>query len=1505
MKKLVVVFLVEVLAVAVLCLGAAETLVNRSGKTATGMVITFSEAVRITSYDAAVFPNQEPSGRAMRFMFNGGTLANGGRFRVSWSPSTTDIQSYEWLHDASSGSMAIALPSEPPAEVLGTCAYVDTTYGIPTIVVTSITTRDLRAAGIRIGDEITVTVGNSVLTMPLDYPPSCVPEGGCLAYLLWGDLRIYKRAGDFAADFGVSAGMPIKIRLIEKAKYARSTEVTDLDRYWSDHSVTGIAQATQLAAVPSSLSALHVSGSRILDAAGNTVVLRGVAVEDPYTARSGNTPVLKRDLLYLKALGANVIHIPVHPESWKLTGGETYVEGYLDDLVRWGGELGLYVAISWKTHGEPETKTINEERYDPDMVLALDALSLLAHRYANCPWVMYSIFNEPDAFTRWERFRLCMTDLVDAIRAQNPEAIVIVSGVDIATDLSAIPAAPIERENILYAADMYPWAWSKTPWKEDARALLDAGYPLIVFEWGFASREGEDHFAPPEAFGEPFLAFCEEFGISWTAWVWSHSWNPVMFYDYGRLRPTAFGQLVLAALYGGPLPAVAAVLLAISVDPPAAAAAGCRAFDRLEGNYGSIPATIVQAEAAQGWALDHWEGTLEGSSWLINSTLVGATVRAVFKPLFADSDQLQATQASEAGQSTGGGVRVLFDESHNERNTISPDRAAALNAEHLEFVLYQDFATELSTTYSVVRGTGPLTSNALAGVGVVVLAAPDGPFSPSERADLADFVSEGGGLLLLADAFPSQALNNLATAFGVTFVPGVVASHSGDWDAQSYWAPDVFRDHPITRAGYSFHTNWGCAIELALPGVTLARSKANTWDDEDADGEQDTIERAGPFALAVALESGAGRVVAIADNAFHDSMFGFAGNRALILGAIEWLSQATGDHLVDTKRTTVATAGDASGSTPVAGDAGGTPAQPDWATVSYSLLFAEPLPLVQGLFRGSEQLLVPEGTHWGLAGSDVKGVKLSYSSEGGMFVRLETRSAAVRGSYLYNIHFWPTEGGDGPFIVTLDPVNRSAWANMQYRSAWSDLPNAVRLVEVGDTYLVAYLQSVKLPSGEMLAETADWTPTLLETYVLPDGVWESYELAPIARDVAGLPTQPAGVMIPSLESLGNPFLSRYPTGLGVDYARTVWDMQVWNGRIYLGHGDTGSNAGPIDVWYYAPDQARLVSEFSVDDEQIGHYCPIGDSLLIPGYDAMESWDLGNLYVNEGTGWQKLRTIPNAIHVYDLAMYENRLYAAGSGQLPGSTTLDGGFIGVSDDGGWSWGIELHLGPFCKDGITRVRDASDPGVARFTSLFELQGRLFASGWGASRIYELGPDGFSLLEVDPFPGIASQFDEPPLLPPNEVNLSNAEIDRLWSDPKVAGYIARSVQFSGPLVYIGGIMSWTLYEPWQGIGVFAATAMQEGQIRRVLDLGATWEPRDLAVSGDELYVLSVSATDDGFRSRVDVTRDLSEWAVALDFAADAPAFSIEVLDGYLYLGLGGAYLSSGNIYRMKLSGE
>jgi hypothetical protein len=85
-------------------LAASESLTDRTGRSATAVTVTFSEQVRITSYDEAVFPTKEPSSRSETFRFSGGQLENGARFSVSWTPSTAEITNNEWETTSASAS---------------------------------------------------------------------------------------------------------------------------------------------------------------------------------------------------------------------------------------------------------------------------------------------------------------------------------------------------------------------------------------------------------------------------------------------------------------------------------------------------------------------------------------------------------------------------------------------------------------------------------------------------------------------------------------------------------------------------------------------------------------------------------------------------------------------------------------------------------------------------------------------------------------------------------------------------------------------------------------------------------------------------------------------------------------------------------------------------------------------------------------------------------------------------------------------------------------------------------------------------------------------------------------------------------------------------------------------------------------------------------------------------------------------------------------------------------
>ena len=125
--------------------------------------------------------------------------------------------------------------------------------------------------------------------------------------------------------------------------------------------------------------------------------------------------------------------------------------------------------------------------------------------------------------------------------------------------------------------------------------------------------------------------------------------------------------------------------------------------------------------------------------------------------------------------------------------------------------------------------------------------------------------------------------------------------------------------------------------------------------------------------------------------------------------------------------------------------------------------------------------------------------------------------------------------------------------------------------------------------------------------------------------------------------IGNPGLVQFPNDSGEDfYARSVWDMHCYNGDIYVGIGDCWHNRGPIDVWSFGAD-GEFQNEYTVDEEQVSSFRDYEGSLLIPGVDATESWDYGNLYIKDNTGWRKLRTIPNGLHVYDVAVLEGNIY----------------------------------------------------------------------------------------------------------------------------------------------------------------------------------------------------------------------------------------------------------------------
>ncbi len=234
-----------------------------------------------------------------------------------------------------------------------------------------------------------------------------------------------------------------------------------------------------------------------------------------------------------------------------------------------------------------------------------------------------------------------------------------------------------------------------------------------------------------------------------------------------------------------------------------------------------------------------------------------------------------------------------------------------------------------------------------------------------------------------------------------------------------------------------------------------------------------------------------------------------------------------------------------------------------------------------------------------------------------------------------------------------------------------------------------------------------------------------------------LPEEELGSTTRLFEYLSAPTqINRSPQAWG------IWDMQLWKDRIYLAHGDWTINAGPIPILYYDLSSGRFVhdQDFYVNEESIDLYRVIDGNLYIPGVDARErslatwlglphnvEWDWGNLYFRTEDGdWIKRRTIPQALHVLDVARYKDALYVAtGSAAYRPRSTGENcakgycsfGGIYASTDEGQSW--------------TAVY--TDTEVSRFWGLHPYREKLYVTYGGDCRVFD-----------------GSQWDKAACLPP-----------------------------------------------------------------------------------------------------------------------------------------------------------
>jgi hypothetical protein len=292
---------------------------------------------------------------------------------------------------------------------------------------------------------------------------------------------------------------------------------------------------------------LHVEGNRLVTPEGEAVVLRGLMAPDP-DRLSGDRRFNRDFYAQQAAAGANVIRVPVHPGRW--VHDPDYLWRYLDPVVTWAGELGMYVILDWHYIGSIAT---GEGESMPDIGEQPDELTQafwqqVAGHFKPAPHVLFEIWNEP-AHISAPAWRQHAEQIVAAIRSTGATQVVIAGAVEWSRDLSDFAGAPLSDGQIAYAAHIYP-AHSPSRWDEWFGELA-ARQPVLLTEWGYMDENraaGPGYLGGDSAsYAAPLLAYAAERGIGWVACWHDDEWQPPM-YEKGMRTPTRYGQFVLDAL---------------------------------------------------------------------------------------------------------------------------------------------------------------------------------------------------------------------------------------------------------------------------------------------------------------------------------------------------------------------------------------------------------------------------------------------------------------------------------------------------------------------------------------------------------------------------------------------------------------------------------------------------------------------------------------------------------------------------------------------------------------------------------------------------------------------------------------------------------------------------------------------------------------------------------------------------------------------------------------------
>lgn len=213
--------------------------------------------------------------------------------------------------------------------------------------------------------------------------------------------------------------------------------------------------------------ALRVEGNKMVNERGERAVLHGVSMGWHSSWPRWYNPDAVAEVV--NVWGADVVRaaIGVHPREGYINNPEFAWE-CLTGVVEGAIENGAYAIVDWHSHAIATQE-------------AVGFFMAVAEKWGEYPNIIYDIYNEP-VNDSWDQVKAYSREVIDAIRAVDPDNIIIVGSPHWDQDIHLVAADPLTGyDNLMYSMHFYA-ATHKDDLRARTQAAIDSGLPVFISE---------------------------------------------------------------------------------------------------------------------------------------------------------------------------------------------------------------------------------------------------------------------------------------------------------------------------------------------------------------------------------------------------------------------------------------------------------------------------------------------------------------------------------------------------------------------------------------------------------------------------------------------------------------------------------------------------------------------------------------------------------------------------------------------------------------------------------------------------------------------------------------------------------------------------------------------------------------------------------------------------------------------------------------------------------------